>query len=360
MNKFYDLTDDETLLDLLFKDMMTQKEQYKPTIYWREYSNKIYKNIKLEGIVNFRRNFLIGKGYTDAVLNSPTELIKSSSTRKIFSIVLSLPIINKIQKLYSLAINFHFLQEKRYKENFFRLVYEKLRKEILIDKEIPFSLLGNPTDTIKIGNKEISNFYLEQILRLNIISKSIDFKKVNTVCEIGSGFGTNIHLLNSLFPNIKKFLIVDIPPMLYVTNQYLKSFYPNDIIDYRKVRDLKRIEFSKNDKKEIIIIPSWLFHKFEAENIDYFVNHASFQEMEKDIVNIYIKKIINLNPKYISLYTLPNGLINNFLGQNEPITSAYLLDQFDHLYNFKKETSVYDPYYSVMEHLIGISKDHCK
>ena len=48
MNKIYDLNDDETLLDLLFNDMMTQKEQYKPTIYWREYSNKIYKNIRLQ------------------------------------------------------------------------------------------------------------------------------------------------------------------------------------------------------------------------------------------------------------------------------------------------------------------------
>ena len=94
--------------------------------------------------------------------------------------------------------------------------------------KIPETTIGGlqPESIVKIDNYKISKFYLEKLARIHTFSKERDFTKIKTVFEIGGGFGANAHLLLNLYPNIKKYIYLDIAPMLYVGTQYLKHFYP--------------------------------------------------------------------------------------------------------------------------------------
>ena len=117
----------------------------------------------------------------------------------------------------------------------------------------------------------------------------INIRKCKTFLEIGGGFGVNTHLSIELF-KIKKIIYVDISPNLYVATQYLRSFYGNSVIDYKKCKDMKEIKFSSTNKLEIFCIAPHQIKKIRSE-IDFFHNANSFIEMPENAVKNYAKEI---------------------------------------------------------------------
>jgi len=140
---------------------------------------------------------------------------------------------------------------------------------------------------------KISKSYLETIARIDNYSKSVDLTKVKTVFEIGGGFGSNAHSLMSLYPNIKKYIYLDVAPMLYVGTQYLKHFFPAEVKDYRTTKDLESIVIEDNDEREILCIAPWQIEKLEGK-VDLFWNASSFQEIPVLYLENYAKHIIRL------------------------------------------------------------------
>ena len=116
--------------------------------------------------------------------------------------------------------------------------------------------------------------------------------------EIGGGFGANAHLLMHMFPNIKKYLYLDIPPNLYVGTQYLKYFFPKAVVDYKVTAGLERIEFKNNDDREILAIAPWQIEKVKV-TVDGVWNSHSFVEMPLATIQNYkkyIKQFIRKQP----------------------------------------------------------------
>ena len=108
---------------------------------------------------------------------------------------------------------------------------------------------------------------------------------------------------------MKKYLYLDIPPILYVGTQYLKHFYENEVIDYRQTRSTDTIRFSSNYEREIIAVCPWQIEKIDT-NIDLFWNSASFQEMSNDRVINYtqhINRMLRDNKSKLYLYVHKGG-----------------------------------------------------
>ena len=185
----------------------------------------------------------------------------------------------------------HFQQTQKYKDLYYTNIlgnwFSQFSKQY---NALPDTLVGNPQDTISINNYRIGRSYLASFLRVYNYSKVVDFSKVISVFEIGGGFGAFAHTLLHLYPNIKKYIYLDIPPILYVGTQYLKHFYEDDVIDYRQTRELNSINFSSNNQREIIAICPWEIEKIDT-NVDLFWNSSSFQEMTQDMVLNYSKHI---------------------------------------------------------------------
>jgi putative sugar O-methyltransferase len=136
--------------------------------------------------------------------------------------------------------------------------------------------------------------------RIDKLSKSFDFKNTKSFFEIGGGYGANIHFLITNFSNIKKILYLDTVPNIFVGTSYLKHYFGEKVKDYTELKNLNKISFSKNDKLEILCIPSWLIENVDVE-IDHFHNAASFVEMPKAIIKNYVKFIKKFKTKEISL-----------------------------------------------------------
>ena len=108
------------------------------------------------------------------------------------------------------------------------------------------------------------------------------------VVELGSGSGKQVEVIKKLHPTTR-FLLFDIPPQLYVCEQYLKTVFPGQVVSYRETRDWSQLADPKPG--QICILPNWKFPQTASTECDLFWNAASFQEMEPDVVANYLKYV---------------------------------------------------------------------
>jgi putative sugar O-methyltransferase len=150
---------------------------------------------------------------------------------------------------------------------------------------IPFSLGGGCINFIEINSVKIAAHYLQLLDMHDRTTGTVNYQKANSFFEIGGGFGGNLHLLIENYPNIRKYVYLDVPPNLYVLNQYLKSHFRNSVRDYSEHRGTE-ISFSENDDLEIFCIAPWQIENLKVD-IDIFFNSHSFVEISKDAVQNY-------------------------------------------------------------------------
>lgn len=311
------MQDDIELLYIMLKDQLNQKGLYHPGPYWKGYSSRIAKAIGSEGLQNFRNNSRIGKGYADTVVMNPFDLSSLDSWKsKIYKGIIQLPFFSRrfIDPFVQLNER-HFRQTQHYKNLYYTTIHGDWFSQFSKQHHLPDTLIGNPQNRISINNYEMGESYLASFIRVYNYSKFVDFNKVRSIVEIGGGFGSFAHTLLHLYPNIKKYIYLDIPPILYVGTQYLKHFYEDEVMDYRRTRKLKNINFSSNDEREIIAICPWEIEKIDA-NIDLFWNSASFQEMTHDMVLNYshhINRMLIGSESKLCLYVYKSGKPENTL-----------------------------------------------
>lgn len=74
---------------------------------------------------------------------------------------------------------------------------------------------------IKFTQDKINSLFEYDILSRNKILEG----KLN-ICELGSGSGRTTEAILTLSKNVKKYLIVDIPPAIYICYKRLKIAFP--------------------------------------------------------------------------------------------------------------------------------------
>tara|TARA_B110000971_G_scaffold216290_1_gene251083 strand:+ start:1237 stop:1734 length:498 start_codon:yes stop_codon:yes gene_type:complete len=137
--------------------------------------------------------------------------------------------------------------------------------------------------------------------------------------EIGSGFGVLPHCIIENFSNIRKIVIVDICPNLYISNSYIQSFYGNQVRSFDSFKKGEKIKFKDDNSLEIFfLLPDQIVDldfKF-----DYFNNSHSFIEMPSEIVSNYANKVQLLlhNNSKISLLSYNNNYENTLDANSLP------------------------------------------
>ncbi len=148
---------------------------------------------------------------------------------------------------------------------------------------------------IEIEDKKITQDKLNSILEFINIDKIID--KISStslnILEIGAGSGRTTETIISLLENKKKikYVIVDIPPALYINYLRMKNNYPNKKIKIslgiESFESLKEI-YEKNDI--ILILPHQLNY-FKNKNFDLTVAIDCLHEMDKKTIKFYMNSI---------------------------------------------------------------------
>lgn len=302
--------DDINLLKLMMNDRKKSKFLYKPTNYWLNYEKLLINELNNFGLYNFRRrrnSVLSSFGATDLTIMSQSlnrlSIWKRPLSFKILNLLYGITSIRKIiEKLSRTISGFNYYNIRRLLYEFAK-IYGKLNGAEPIES-FEASSVGSPEDLFTINNRQYTLSILNYYIYYAYCCQFIDFNSIDSMMEIGSGVGKQIEVIKKLHPQIN-FYILDIPPQLYVCEQYLTELFPNSVISYRKTRNMKRIE--RNEKGKIYIFGNWKIEELSNFNYDLFWNSASFQEMEPEIVLNYLKFVNPQTKNSIFLHELMPG-----------------------------------------------------
>ncbi len=286
------------LLDILVLDeKKINRQLYSSGPYWNYKNAKTLIEIKKKGLENFRGiSSGVGTSFTDNLtLDVRNELGKKG---RLIANLLSLPFLKKI-------FNYQVIQTKHYIQDYLDAISILYSKDHVVKKLISKYKFEKTTEfgcvkKFNYNDKSYSTFYLDIANRIDNLSSRFDFLKIHSFFEIGGGFGANLHFLITNFPNIKKFIYLDTVPNIFVGTEYLRYHFKDNIVDYLQTRELKTIEFRKDNELEIICIPPWEIEKLSVK-VDHFHNAASFVEMPKEVIKNYCKYFKKFEFKEISL-----------------------------------------------------------
>ena len=288
---------------------------YQTTMFWRNANDMLTKNIINKGVENFRKllpclNMFV-PSYSMNFNSSNTALYEKVKNNISTELKLSKNNLLLIEQLVSGQL----LAQNDY--NIF--LATDIDKPPYISN-VSESNIGEPINQHEFNNKKFSRSLLNYLLGINFLKKHIDTSEIKTVFEIGGGFGTLAEILLHDPRNDIFYLDFDIPPVSFVSSYYLKQLLGKRFLNYKEICE-RKIDISDIHKyADAAVVPA-----FEIENIqldcDLFVNFISFQEMEPNIVENYLKHIKRVNTKYILLRNIKEG--KNPQKVETPITSDY-------------------------------------
>ncbi|MFC1701851.1 putative sugar O-methyltransferase [Pseudomonadota bacterium] len=313
-------------LNQLIGKNQIQKKIYQATSFWKQASREIIAAIEKSGIENFR-NLDAALGYFVPNYGIPANSFDEITEKRITALLKS-----KGTHKQSLAMSeflsgyFHALADYRV----FISSDNTAKRPILSD--FSESGYGNPTEQFEFSGKKYSRSALNYLLGLCFLKKHMDDNdKLDTVLEIGGGFGTLGEILK--FSAGTRYINIDIPPTSFISWTYLSNIYIDSVIE-SCVHDKKTIDIS--ELGPCSVFNSWDIEKLEGE-IDLFVNFISFQEMEPDVVENYLKHVKRLHPKYILLRNMREGKqakkVSTDVGVETPIMKSDYIKMIEGSYS---------------------------
>lgn len=300
--------DEPELLRTMLADSVSVPAVYKTTNYWEVKERPLVSEIEKIGLKDFRRRnktYFTSFGAADAAMSlGKIQLYRSpvwnsNLLRRIpfWSRVLAAGniILNKLSsKLLPIESDVSVSEiQKLYYD--FTVLYGSQRGAKPLS-ELNDSLVGNPPDSFLIEGRPYTLGLLSHYMRYAYLCKFIDFNSVKVIVELGVGSGRQTEVLKKLYPDAC-FLVFDIPPQIYVCEQFLKTVFPDSVVSYAQTRTMDSISLEKG---KIYVMGNWKFPLIEKLPVDLFWNSASFQEMEPDVVANYLQ-YVNTSSTYVYL-----------------------------------------------------------
>lgn len=159
-------------------------------------------------------------------------------------------------------------------------------------KELEEPTIGNPI-TIQIDRRRISqdicNSYLEYLFIRNTLDKK--FQDIGTVLEIGSGYGRLGYIFKKLHDKRIKYIVVDIPPALFIAQWYFERIFPEVTkFRYRNFRNFSEIKAEFQNSSVCFLLPHQL-DLLPDQSVDLMINVSSLQEMSMAQIKNYYEII---------------------------------------------------------------------
>lgn len=300
---------DENLLQGMMSDMQTKEPVYRPGVYWESKTKAAARAIKENGYKNFRSaRSVVGLSYADnpQIYYAPQLSPKRQAVHRLLR---SVPIVRDIVDGQCHMTSNLYKVFQRHQQHIVDTSPEIAR--LTQAYNLGSSSSFGSENEVSVGGQTIAAHYLELCQQMDAVREHVDLTKVESVFEIGGGFGTMAHILLQNFPNIKTYIYLDIPPNLFIGTQYLRSLYPEAVYDYSDLKDKEEIIINnegRNGGPAIYCIAPWQIENLRG-TIDLFYNSHSFVEMTESIVSNYaqfIKKISGPHTQY-ALVTYDGG-----------------------------------------------------
>ncbi|MCR9265919.1 MAG: putative sugar O-methyltransferase [Flavobacteriaceae bacterium] len=268
--------------------------------YWKNKQNTVVDFLRTEEIDNFKRT------YGHVLSNFFPRAVEESDLQPLINFMMDVSDFSVFTDDVE-PVNFHHIKKVIERISTVRLLgpadilhnlyahYTSLiwRKAIFHDDlfEMPSSqesLLGNPY-RIRSRGELVSQDLARSSTEFNTIKSVLKEESSGTILEIGAGYGRLCEFF--LQKGIKKYIIVDIFPSIYLAEQYLKSRFPKSNIfcirDFCSFSDVEQ-EFHYSD---IVLITPEQMALLNDRIVDITININSFMEMNPSEVSWYIRQI---------------------------------------------------------------------
>lgn len=193
-------------------------------------------------------------------------------------------------------------------------------------KKFPEPRFGGPL-LVNYRRQFISQDLCNSVHEFYSISEKININKNNflEVAELGAGYGRLAYVFLKALPNIN-YCIIDIPPAIYVAQEYLKEIFPKErIFLFRHFKDFQEIEKDFKRARIKFLMP----HQIEylpKEYFDLMINISSLHEMSRDQIKNYLIRIDYLTKSYFysKQWKKSHATDNDFIREEEyPIPSKW-------------------------------------
>jgi putative sugar O-methyltransferase len=284
-------------LDPRLREMLDEfpkfREEILPSKYWEQLNKKNLQQISDNSYENFKRT--VARNYFTFIVtpwNQQTRFLMRS-----------LPFAQAVRIFFSA-----FFAPKHALFKWHQSTYYNLLTKLLwayVERNDPDKLLaslsepleGNPPRVFqgdRLISQDLANSFLEY---QSVMDSEVDASEIRTIMELGSGYGRTAYVYLNLHPD-RRYVLVDIPPALYVCEKYLSDLFEDrNIFSFRPFERYDDI----SDEYESADIAFLMPHQLELlpeKSVDLFINISSLHEMRMDQIRYYFGIMEKLTRKY--------------------------------------------------------------
>lgn len=171
---------------------------------------------------------------------------------------------------------------------------------------------GSPP-AINFEGRLISQDVANSLLEFDTIRKHTKQDSIRIILEIGAGYGRSAYVWLRL-GGVQKYVIVDVPPALYISQRYLGSQFPGKkVFKYRDFKSFNEVKEEYN-RADLVFLMPWQSELLPKKSIDLIHTIDCLDEMRFDIIKFYFEIVNILAKKYFYMkcykeYTGKAGII---------------------------------------------------
>jgi putative sugar O-methyltransferase len=301
------------------------------------------------GLKDFRTNQTILKGFAVGGLLRPA-MPRAIWKRVLWRGAERLPVTRQILAGYRQLLEADHKWAVTTNVRLARLLIDRIAMEFPDFRPTEGLANGGAEDVFEWRGHLVTADWLLHVVRAAAFYRRVPPAAVRRMIEIGPGLGLSSLAHLALNPSLETIVNVDIPPVLYVSTQFLKSVDGLTVVDMRDAEHDGRILLDGGSRARacVVQIAPWQLPRIQG-TVDLFFNAYSFQEMERDVCGNYAKVLAPMVTGNVFLLSTYGGHAPGAGGQGEPITVDFLEDLFKD--EFNNEIAVDDPQLAVFQDL---------
>ena len=268
----------------MFRALAEAPSAVKPSRYWEELNKMNVAQLKEKGFDNFKRTIALNYFTWVRILPWDSQIAflcrqvgLAATLRSVGNAFLfcGTRYFSKLVQSFSYGLLTYLLWE---------YILSAKHTDQLMELREPE--LGSPPVVILRKDIRVSQDLGNSLLEYEAFRAGLPGETSGTVLELGGGYGRNAYVILKLNPRMR-YVAVDIPPALWVSEEYLSRIFPERRIfryrDFRRFEDVAE-EYAQAD---LIFLLSSQLAAVPATSIDLILNISSLHEMRKDQINYY-------------------------------------------------------------------------
>lgn len=291
--------DRNKILTQMFNELKEAPSIYQPSSFWIDLNKIHLKQLMDTNIDSFKRS--VNMRYFNwgvlAIIRHQLSIALSQILKGNFKPILKSKFIYSDSKSKKKFKRFSFMSAFVYKvfvssfaDHISQIDYLNLLDQI----EEP--LTGNPF-VINYKNKLISQDLCNSIHEFYTIQQSVTFPKKMKIAELGAGYGRLAFIFLKVLPD-SSYCIIDIPPALYVSQNYLSAIFPGEkVFKFRPFPSFKKVKKEFEESRIRFLMPHQI-KLLPKKQFDLFITISSLHEMRRDQIRNYIRQIDRLTKGY--------------------------------------------------------------